>query len=94
MKIPQDKANHFIYSLLVCVIVFSCIAGSNNFLDTKVGLYRATGLSVLATFTIGNLKELLDYYTGTRLISWLNILANACGVATFGLIIGLVNILN
>lgn len=91
--IPQDKANHFIWSMLICVIVFSCIVITNNYLSTEVGLYRAAALSALFTFTIGNFKELFDHYTGTGVVSWLDILANVCGIITFVFIVYLVSVL-
>lgn len=93
MIISQDKANHFIWSLLICVIVFSCTVITNNYLGTEVGLYRAAALSALFTYTIGNFKELFDHYTGTGVVSWMDILANLCGIITFVLIVYLVSIL-
>jgi len=84
----QSKANHFTYSLLLSLVFFILLSMSNK----NVDLIGLAGTAGLISFAFGLNKASVDYFSGKGTLSWLDILANACGVVAFVLIIGLVSV--
>lgn len=92
MLIPEDKANHVIWSYLLCVFVF-IIAGAINYAigsncDVATVSYIASGV----TLVLGLLKEVYDYY-GEGNSSWSDVLANVTGVSAFAVVASIVSVL-
>jgi len=85
----QSKANHFTYSLLLSLVFFVLLSMSNKNVDS-ISLACFAGL---ISFAFGLNKDSVVYSFGKGTLSWLDILANACGVVAFVLIIDLVSVL-
>ena len=93
LLIAQDKANHFIYSLLLSLLFFILLTITNRITENNIGLMDTTYLAGFTSFFVGVNKESVDYYTGKGTASWLDLLANLFGIGTFIFIVYLVNVL-
>ena len=88
MLIPQDKANHFVWTVVILVLVMGAVVLLDRVLDTNLNFFVVVGFSFLATALIGLMKEISDYTSGQGTPSFMDTLANLCGLITaFGLIV-------
>lgn len=93
LLIAQDKANRFIYSLLLILLFFILLTITNRITEGNIGLMGVAYLAGFTSFFVGVNKERVDYYTGKDTSSWLDLLANLLGIGTFIFIVYLVSIL-
>lgn len=93
LLIAQDKANHFIYSLLLSLLFFMLLVVANRIAEGNISLMGLACIAGVTSFVVGINKESVDYYTGKGTASWLDLLANVLGIATFVFIVYLVNVL-
>ncbi len=93
LLIAQDKANHFIYSLLLILLFFILLTITDRITENNIGLTDTAYLAGFTSFFVGVNKESVDYYTGKGTASWLDLLANLLGIGTFIFIVYLVSIL-
>lgn len=87
MLLPQDKANHFVWT----VIILNVILGLIVFVDWAFGLNIhfawIMGVAFMATALIGLFKEMRDFTSGKGTPSFMDTLANLYGLLTaYGLI--------
>lgn len=88
MLISQDKANHFIWTVDILVMVQSIILLADTLLKLNLSFYFIVGASFIITAVIGLLKEIRDYASGKGTPSFMDVLANLYGLVTaFGLIV-------
>lgn len=93
LLISQDKANHFIYSLLLSLLFFMLIVVANRIAEGNISVMGLAYIAGVTSFVVGINKESVDYYTGKGTASWLDLLANLFGIGTFIFIVYLVNTL-
>ncbi len=93
LLIAQDKANHFIYSLLLSLVFFILLVVANRIAEGNISLMGLAYIAGVTSFVVGFNKESVDYYTGKGTASWLDLLANLFGIGTFIFITYLVNVL-
>ena len=93
LLIAQDKANHFIYSLLLSLVFFILLTITNKIAHENISLMNIAYLAGFTSFFVGVNKERVDYNTGKGTASWLDLLANLLGIVTFVFIVYLVNAL-
>lgn len=87
MLISQDKANHFIWTILVLITVLSGIVMTDTALELNLGFFFIIGLSFIIAALVGLVKEMRDYTSGKGTPSFLDTLANMSGlIAAFILI--------
>lgn len=88
MLIPQDKANHFVWTVVILVLVLAGVVMTNTALELNLNFFFIVGVSFVATAIIGLLKEMRDYTSGQGTPSFMDTLANLYGLITaFGLIV-------
>lgn len=93
LLISQDKANHFIYSLLLSLLFFILLTITNRITEGNISLMDTASLAGFTSFFVGVNKESVDYYTSKGTASWLDLLANILGIGTFIIIVYLINML-
>lgn len=93
LLIAQDKANHFIYSLLLSLVFFILLTITDRITEGNISLMDIAYLAGFTSFFVGVNKERVDYSTGKGTASWLDLLANLLGIGTFVFIVYLVNVL-
>lgn len=87
MLIPQDKANHFVWTVVILTVVMGLVTVADTVLNTGINFFILVGFSFAVTAVIGLVKEIRDYATGKGTLSFLDMLANLYGLLTaFGLI--------
>lgn len=88
MLIPQDKANHFVWTMAILVMVLAGVVMTDIALELNLNFFFIVGVSFVITAIIGLLKEMRDYTSGQGTPSFLDTLANLYGLITaFGLIV-------
>lgn len=88
MLIPQDKANHFVWTVVILVMVLAGVVMTDTALELNLNFFFIVGVSFVVTAIIGLLKEMRDYTSGQGTPSFLDTLANLYGLITaFGLIV-------
>ena len=88
LLIAQDKANHFIWTIIVLVMVLAGVVMVDTALELNLSFYFVMGFSFIATAVIGLIKEMRDYASGQGTPSFMDTLANLYGLITaFGLIV-------
>jgi hypothetical protein len=92
LLIAQDKANHFIYSLLLSLLFFILLVVANRIAEGNISLMGLAHIAGVTSFVVGVNKESVDYYSGKGTASWLDLLANLFGIGTFVFIVYLVNV--
>lgn len=90
MLIPQDKANHFIWTIIVLVMVLAGVVMMDTALELNMSFYFVIGFSFIATAVIGLIKEMRDYTSGQGTPSFMDTLANLYGLITAFVLIVLV----
>lgn len=87
MLIPQDKANHFVWTVVILTVVMGLVTVADTVLNTGINFFILVGFSFAVTAVIGLVKEIRDYATGKGTLSFLDMLANVSGlIAAFILI--------
>ena len=87
MLIPQDKANHFVWTVVILVLVLGTVVLLDTVLDMNLNFFFVIGFSFVMTAIIGLLKEMRDYISGQGTPSFMDTLTNLCGlIAAFILI--------
>ena len=56
MLIPQDKANHFIWTIIALVMVLAGVVMADTALELNLGFYFVMGFSFIVTAVIGLIK--------------------------------------
>ena len=88
MLIPQDKANHFVWTVVILVMVLAGVVMTDTALALNLNFFFIVGVSFVVTAIIGLLKEMRDYTSGQGTPSFMDTLANLYGLITaFGLIV-------
>ena len=88
MLIPQDKANHFVWTVVILVLVMGAVVLIDTVLGLNLNFFFVVGFSFIVTALIGLLKEVRDYTSGKGTPSFLDTLANLYGLITaFGLVV-------
>ena len=88
MLIPQDKANHFVWTVVILVMVLAGVVMTDTALELNLNFFFIVGVSFVVTAIIGLLKEMRDYTSGQGTPSFMDTLANLYGLITaFGLIV-------
>jgi hypothetical protein len=82
MLIPQDKANHFVWTTVILTAIFGIVVGINHVLNLNINFFIMVSFSFIAAALIGVVKEIRDYVTGKGTPSFLDIMANLCALFT------------
>lgn len=86
MLIPQDKANHFVWTVVILVMVLAGVVMTDTALELNLNFFFIVGVSFVVTALIGLVKEMRDYTSGQGTPSFMDTLANLYGLITaFGL---------
>lgn len=88
MLIPQDKANHFVWTVVILVLVLCAVVLLDTVLGINLNFFFVVGFSFIVTTLIGLLKEIWDYVSGQGTPSFMDTLANLYGLGVaFSLIV-------
>lgn len=93
LNIPEDKANHFIWSFVLCAMCFMLVLFFNNITNMSLSVNVLLTQAVIFTATIGFIKEMLDDMTIDNYLSWSDMLANTLGALAFSLTLKLGSVL-
>ena len=80
MLIPQDKANHFVWTVLILTSVLASVIVIDYWLEMELSFFFIMGLSFMLSAVAGLLKEIRDYATGKGTPSFMDTLANLYGL--------------
>jgi uncharacterized protein YfiM (DUF2279 family) len=87
MLIPQDKANHYIWSYLLCGFVFTVAAVINYVIGSECDVVTMAWIAYVVTITLGILKEVYDYYSHEGTSSWGDVIADIAGASAFVIVV-------
>lgn len=88
MLIPQDKANHFVWTIIVLDVILGLTLAIDGLAKLKLSFIFIMMFSFIATALVGLIKEMRDYTSGQGTPSFMDTLANLYGLITaFGLIV-------
>lgn len=83
ITIPQDKANHFIYSLLLCTVLYTLGVYVRNIYNAQYNNGDVAVYVCYIAFIITSFKEAVDYISESGTCSWWDVFANLLGIHTF-----------
>ena len=87
MLIPQDKANHFVWTIVILDAVLGASLLSDRLIGFNLSFIFIMTFSFIVTAMIGLLKEMRDYRSKQGTPSFKDALANLFGLcAAFSLI--------
>ena len=88
MLIPQDKANHFVWTVVILDLVLGSTLAFDHLTGLNLSFIFIMMFSFIVTALIGLLKEMRDYRSKQGTPSLKDVLANLYGLITaFGLIV-------
>lgn len=88
MLIPQDKANHFVWTIVILDLVLGLILAFDHLTGLNLSFIFIMMFSFIVTALIGLLKEMQDYRSKQGTPSLKDVLANLYGLGVaFSLII-------
>lgn len=82
MLIPQDKANHFIWTIIVLDVILGLTLVIDGLAKLKLSFIFIMMFSFIATALVGLIKEMRDYRTKQGTPSIKDVLANLYGLFT------------
>lgn len=88
MLIPQDKANHFVWTIVILDLVLGLILAFDHLTGLNLSFIFIMMFSFIVTAMIGLVKEMRDYKSKQGTPSFKDVLANLYGLITaFGLVV-------
>lgn len=88
MILPQDKANHFVWTVVVLDVIMATILGFDYLFKLDLRFIFIVSVSFILAAILGLVKEARDYATGKGTPSFMDTLANLFGlIVAFGLVV-------
>ena len=88
--IPQDKANHFVWTIIILDVVLAAVLAFDQLTELNLSFVFIIAFSFITTALIGLVKEMRDYKSKQGEPSLLDVLANLYGLITAFVLIALV----